>query len=81
MQHIDDIEWNKLPNGEFTRNEILSDYCKYDITYENMSERLLMVQEKLRKKETFIPFSINEMLDGKKYGSVKLQMFKEVSTL
>ena len=23
VQHIDDIEWNKLPNGEFTRNEIL----------------------------------------------------------
>ena len=46
-----------------------------------MAEKLQLIQERLRKKEIFIPFSINEMLDGKKQGTIKLQMFKEVSTL
>lgn len=40
-----------------------------------------MIQDRLKKKDTAVPFGINEVLDGKKLGTIKLQIFKEVAAM
>jgi hypothetical protein len=39
---------------------------KYDINYSNMKEKLSMLNDKLKKKDIGVPFSISELMDGKK---------------
>eukprot|EP00347_Sterkiella_histriomuscorum_P011137 403373617 len=81
IQYYDDIEWQKFPSSENIRSEIKSEINRFGINYTNIKEKILMIQDKMRKKEFQIPFAINELLDGKKLGTVKVWIFKEVSTL
>ena len=40
-----------------------------------------MMHEKLKKKEISVPVSINEILDGKKAGHLKIIHYKEVAQM
>lgn len=54
---------------------------KMEITKENMAEKILGIQDKMKKKEFAFPFALSNMMDGKKSNHIKIWIFKEVATL
>jgi CRP-like cAMP-binding protein len=51
---------------------------RFHINYNNQQEKISVLSERIRRKELQIPFGINEALDGKKLGTIKFWVFKEV---
>lgn len=52
-----------------------------EITKENIADKILLIQDKMKKKEFAYPFAISNMMDGKKVNTIKIWMFKEVAQL
>ncbi|CDW80269.1 UNKNOWN [Stylonychia lemnae] len=81
IQFFDDIEWNKFPLGDVVRPEIKSEIQRLGVTFENLIEKIPQIQDKLKKKEFQIPYCLNEVLDGKRLGNIKVWVVKEVSLM
>ncbi len=84
LQNMDNIFWQKFPNGDSIRAEIKGDAAKIGVTPKNIHKKLSMFLHRLKVKDVGIPFGIYSIMDGKKGPGddpYKMYIFKEVAEL